>query len=90
MFILDICELVGVLKKSLLLFSSQSMFGLQGSIVLYPIDWPAELETTYVGDSNIGYKKFCYCNRIKLNLQKQSFLTPGLYTSPSSYGQFNN
>ena len=67
MFILDICELVGVLKKSLLLFSSQSMFGLQWSIALYPTDWPAELETTYVGDSNIGYKKFCYCNRIKLN-----------------------
>ena len=90
MFILDNYELVGVLKKSLLFFSSQSMFELQGSIALYPTDWPAELETTYVGDSNIGYKKFCYCNRIKLNLQKQSFLTPGLYTSPSSYGQFNN
>ena len=64
----------------------------------------SRLETTYFGDSNIGsswtlkvrgegipgYKKFCYCNKIKLDLQKQSFWTPELYTSPSSYGQFNN
>ena len=58
MFILDICELVGVLKKSLLLFSSQSMFGLQWSIALYPTDWPAELRLPMLVTVTLGIKSF--------------------------------
>ena len=50
MFILDICELVGVLKKSLLLFPSKSMFGLKGSIALYPTDWRLPILVTVTLD----------------------------------------
>lgn len=49
-FILDICELIGVPKKSLLLFSSKSMFGLQGSIALYPADWRLPILVTVTLD----------------------------------------
>ena len=100
-FILDICELIyrstGKVPPTFFIKINVWTSGVHCII-------SNRLETTYFGDSNIGsswtlkvrgegipgYKKFCYYNRIKLDLQKQSFLTPELYTSPSSYGQFNN